>query len=121
MHDDAKFLFFLSGFSGFVLFYIISIVIDSDPVLALIKGSIGCLILGASGRYILGFALKYSQVRQNSDNRSQKFVSHETNSLLETNNKSSVTGNQSLDQLAAATNLEALNKSKVASSLKISK
>ena len=48
----------------------------------------------------------------------KKFVSHETNSLVETNNKSSVTGNQTLDQLAAATNLEALNKSKVASSLR---
>ena len=121
MHDDAKFLFFLSGFSGFVLFYIISLVIDSDPILALIKGSIGCLILGASGRYILGFALKYSQVSQNSDNHSKNFVTHDTNSFAEKSNDTSVTGNQPLDQLAAATNLEALNKSKVASSLKMSK
>ena len=121
MHDDAKFLFFLSGFSGFVLFYIISIVIDSDPVLSLIKGSVGCLIFGASGRFILGFALKYSEVRQSSVNPSKKFAIDDTNSLPETNLKPSVTANQSLDELAAATNLEALNKSKVASSLKMSK
>jgi len=116
MHDDAKFLFFLCGFSGFLFFYLISIFVDADPVIALIKGALGCLVLGSLGRFILGFALKQSS----SSNRSvAKMVEGDLGESRAKKSRASSSSEQSLDELAAATNLEALSKSKVASSLKV--
>lgn len=115
MHNDAKFLFFLCGFIGFLLFYLISIFVDTDPVIALIKGALGCLIIGSLGRFALGFALKHSTFPKST---AAKIVDPNFGSSEANNPQSSLRSEQSLDELSATTNLEALNKSKVASSLK---
>jgi hypothetical protein len=55
--DDAKFFFCLSGFTGFVLFFLVSSIIQKDTIAALVYGAGGCLVFSIFGRYLLGFIL----------------------------------------------------------------
>jgi hypothetical protein len=55
--DDAKFFFCLSGFTGFVLFFLVSSIIQKDTIVALVYGTGGCLVFSVFGRYLLGFIL----------------------------------------------------------------
>jgi hypothetical protein len=55
--DDAKFFFCLSGFTGFVLFFLVSSIIQKDTIVALVYGTGGCLVFSIFGRYLLGFIL----------------------------------------------------------------
>lgn len=120
MNDDAKFLFFLSGFGGFIFFYFVSFLMNHDLVVALIKGSFGCLVGGLSCRLILGFALKHTKIVLSSTeskigNDDQNFADIEQNVSIKN-------GGQPLDELAAQTNLEALNKKVIATpSLKLNR
>ena len=55
--DDAKFFFCLSGFTGFVIFFLFSSFLQKDTITALVYGTGGCLIFSIFGRFLLGFAL----------------------------------------------------------------
>ena len=58
INDDAKFFFCLSGFTGFLLFFLVSSIIQKDTIMALVYGAGGCLVFSIFGRYLLGFILK---------------------------------------------------------------
>jgi len=76
MNDDAKFIFFLSGFLGFVFFYTVSLMLARDLVLSLVYGTGGSLFFSFSGRIILDSMLKAklssSIPRQPSENEDKK-------------------------------------------------
>ena len=55
--DDAKFFFCLSGFAGFIIFFLFSTFLQKDTITALVYGTAGCLIFSIFGRFLLGFAL----------------------------------------------------------------
>ena len=113
MNNDAKFLFFTSGFAGFILFYFASILIHGDLIIALIKASVGCLVVGWAGRIILGLALTHSTTRKpdqasnNEDPVEEKIPSSSPDKFK----------SKSLDEIAAATNLEAVSKRNSVSTL----
>ena len=75
MNDDAKFFFFLSGFTGFVFFYFFSMILHRDPILSLIYGSSGSLFFSLLGRMLLISALRKvlvsKQGNQINDNESK--------------------------------------------------
>ena len=113
MNDDAKFFFFLSGFLGFSFFYLSSCLLDSDPLLALFKGCLGCLVFGISGRFILGFALKHSLPSSSPNDP----VEAGSNSLFDPREEKASNDDvpevsEGVDQLAVAANLEAAGRSK---------
>ena len=58
MNDFARFFFWVSGFSGFAIFFFLGLLIHSDPSLALFHGGLGCLLFAMSGRALLGFVLR---------------------------------------------------------------
>lgn len=58
MNDFARFFFCISGFSGFVIFFFLALLIHRDPSLALFHGGVGCLLFAVSGRALLGFLLR---------------------------------------------------------------
>jgi hypothetical protein len=58
MNDFAKFFFWVSGFSGFAIFFFLALLIHRDPSLALFHGGLGCLLFALSGRGLLGVILK---------------------------------------------------------------
>lgn len=106
MKDDAKFFFFLAGFVGFVLFYLISSLIYKDFIHSLLHGSVGCVFFATSGRFLLGFALSSSRMQDTTrevESSSSPAVSSKSNPLGK-----SISG----EELAAATNVEALTKAK---------
>lgn len=57
MNDFAKFFFWVSGFSGFAIFFFLALLIHRDPSLALFHGGLGCLLFALSGRAMLGVIL----------------------------------------------------------------
>ena len=67
MNDDAKFFFFLSGFTGFVFFYSFSMILNRDPILSLIYGSSGSLFFSLLGRTLLISALRKVLVSRQGD------------------------------------------------------
>jgi len=106
MKDDAKFFFFLAGFVGFLVFYLISSLIYKDFIHSLLHGSVGCVFFATSGRFLLGFALSSSRMpnpSQNDESASSATVSSKPNPKSK-----SISG----EELAAATNVEALTKAK---------
>jgi hypothetical protein len=106
MKDDAKFFFFLAGFVGFVLFYLISSLIYKDFIQSLLHGSVGCVFFATSGRFLLGFALSSSRIQDASrqgESSSSPAISSKSNPK-----EKSISG----EDLAAATNVEALTKVK---------
>ena len=58
MNDFARFFFWVSGFSGFAIFFFLGLLIHRDPSLALFHGGLGCLLFAMSGRALLGFVLR---------------------------------------------------------------
>ena len=57
MNNDARFFFYLSGFVGFVLFFLLGTLISRDFVTALVQSAFGCLFFGICGRFLLSFIL----------------------------------------------------------------
>jgi len=106
MKDDAKFFFFLSGFIGFVVFYLLSSLIYKDFIHSLLHGSVGCVFFATSGRFLLGFALSSSKMAEPASK--DKSSPSTTVSSKPTPHSKSISG----EELAAATNMEALTKSK---------
>ena len=103
MNDDAKFLFFMSGFVGFVLFYISSNLIYGDLIHGLLHGSIGCVLFSISGRFLLGFALSANSFHKKSTDSDKP-----SSGSLPNINKRDISG----EELAASTNVEALKNAK---------
>jgi hypothetical protein len=58
MNNDARFFFCLCGFAGFVLFFSLGWILTGNAFDALLRGSIGCLVLGVGGRLLLGTLLR---------------------------------------------------------------
>ncbi len=58
MNDDARFFFYLSGFLGFVFFFLFGLFSSKDLIHALALGTFGCLFFSVSGRFLLSFILK---------------------------------------------------------------
>jgi hypothetical protein len=58
MNNDARFFFCLCGFAGFVLFFSLGWILTGNAFDALLRGSIGCLVLGVGGRILLGTLLR---------------------------------------------------------------
>lgn len=57
MNNDARFFFYFSGFIGFVVFFMMSIIISNDFIIALVQSTFGCLFFALSGRFLLSFIL----------------------------------------------------------------
>lgn len=57
MNDDAKYFFCLGGFIGFLLFFSIGFALHGNASFALLLGSLGCLLISLSGRFLLGLVL----------------------------------------------------------------
>ena len=103
MNDDAKFFFFMSGFVGFVVFYISSNLIYGDLIYCLLHGSIGCVFFSISGRFLLGFALSANSCA----NKSADTDGPSSVSVPKINRR-----DISSEELAASTNFEALKNAK---------
>ena len=58
MNNDARFFFCLCGFAGFVLFFSLGWFLTGNAFDALLRGSIGCIVFGVSGRALLGTVLR---------------------------------------------------------------
>ena len=107
MKDDAKFFFFFCGFFGFLLFYIISCLIYRDFVLGSLHGALGCVFFSISGRFLLGFALSSSMRQPESGPKAGK-PPHKIDQSDSVLKKMPL----SKEELAAATNIEALKNAK---------
>lgn len=57
MNDDARFFFYLSGFVGFLLFFIVGILYTQDFIVVLAQSSFGCLFFAICGRFLLSYVL----------------------------------------------------------------
>jgi|TARA_B110000495_G_scaffold129708_1_gene112872 hypothetical protein len=77
MNDDARFFFYLSGFVGFLLFFLLGILLTKDFLIALVQSSFGCLFFAICGRWILSFILNGTIV----DSLSKPLDSHSSGKL----------------------------------------
>jgi hypothetical protein len=57
MNNDARFFFYLSGFIGFLVFFLMGIIISNDFIVALVQSTFGCLFFALCGRFLLSFIL----------------------------------------------------------------
>lgn len=78
MNNDAKFFFCLSGFVGFIIFFIFGILITNDPLVALVQSSFGCLFFAVCGRILLSFILNGNIVDSNSNSLHPRDLSSPT-------------------------------------------
>jgi hypothetical protein len=62
MKNDARFFFCLTGFVGFLLFYLIASLLHQNFAFSLMHGAVGCLSFAIYGRFLLGILLKNSMV-----------------------------------------------------------
>ena len=97
MNNDAKFFFCLSGFFGFIIFFIFGIIITNDPFVASVQSSFGCLFFAVCGRILLSFILNGIIVESISRNKK-----------IETGNVSKQNDNDS-SKLAEAMNESSTN------------
>ena len=58
MNNDARFFFCISGFVGFILFFLLGWLVTGNALDALLRGSIGCLLFAVGGRVFLGAVLR---------------------------------------------------------------
>ena len=58
MNDDARFFFCLSGFVGFTIFFVLALALHSNASMALLHGSLGCMLFSICGRFLLGLLLR---------------------------------------------------------------
>jgi hypothetical protein len=57
MNNDARFFFYFSGFIGFLVFFLMGIIISNDFIVALVQSTFGCLFFALCGRFLLSFIL----------------------------------------------------------------
>ena len=72
MKNDARFFFCLTGFVGFLLFYLIASLIHQNFAFSLMHGAIGCLCFAIYGRFLLGILLKNSIVQSAESTQASK-------------------------------------------------
>jgi hypothetical protein len=70
MKNDARFFFCLTGFVGFLLFYLIASLLHQNFAFSLMHGAIGCLCFAIYGRFLLGILLKNSIVQSTQSTQS---------------------------------------------------
>ena len=58
MNDDARFFFCLSGFVGFTIFFVLALALHNNASMALLHGSLGCMLFSICGRFLLGLLLR---------------------------------------------------------------
>ena len=89
MNNDARFFFCLCGFAGFVLFFSLGWILTGNAFDALLRGSIGCLVLGVGGRILLGTLLRSLVANASSPGEmtpnSSGHVANETSELTKSN------------------------------------
>jgi hypothetical protein len=76
VRDDAKFLFCLFGFAGFLFLFLCTVITQENLIMALLNGCIGCLFFSVSGRFLLGFALRGVSVNEHQNDISTPHVSN---------------------------------------------
>ena len=81
MNNDARFFFYLSGFTGFLFFFFFALIISEDIIKALVLASFGCLFFSIAGRFLLGFILNSILLNSDSSNPSKMSSSAQNNSL----------------------------------------
>ena len=69
MNDDARFLFCLGGFTGFLFFFLVSFFWHGDALSAFIYGSFGCLFMSICSRFLLGCLLRGISKQNLQDNK----------------------------------------------------
>ena len=57
MNNNARFFFYIFGFTGYILFFTGGILINGNPIYALVQSAFGCLFFAISGRILLTFFL----------------------------------------------------------------
>ena len=57
MNNNAHFFFYFSGFVGFLVFFLIGVIISNNILVAFVQGAFGCLFFAISGRFLLSFIL----------------------------------------------------------------
>ena len=72
MNNDARFFFYFSGFIGFLVFFLMGIIISNDFIVALVQSTFGCLFFALCGRFLLSFILngiivESNEVQQNKE------------------------------------------------------
>ena len=72
MNNDARFFFYFSGFIGFLVFFLMGIIISNDFIIALVQSTFGCLFFALCGRFLLSFILngiivESNEVQQNKE------------------------------------------------------
>ncbi|MDG0965274.1 MAG: hypothetical protein P8P49_03965 [Opitutales bacterium] len=102
MNNDAKFFFCLSGFIGFVLFFMLGIIITNDLLTALVQSSFGCLFFAVCGRILLSFILNGNIVDSNTNPIDPRDLSlstenDPTNLATAAMNEASTTANRMVD------------------------
>jgi hypothetical protein len=75
MKNDARFFFCLTGFVGFLLFYLIASLLHQNFAFSLMHGAIGCLCFAIYGRFLLGILLKNSIVQSTQSTQSSNSAS----------------------------------------------
>ncbi len=97
LRDDAKFFFCLTGFLGFVVFYLAASILFMDPVLGLLYGSCGCFAFSILGRLLLRYVLRGVMLSTagGSQTRNDKISEQATESHSE--NKPAVESSSSVD------------------------
>ncbi|MBT5916529.1 MAG: hypothetical protein HOH60_09285 [Opitutae bacterium] len=102
MNNDAKFFFCLSGFFGFIIFFIFGIIITKDPFVASVQSSFGCLFFAVCGRILLSFILNGNIVDSNNNSLHPRDLSsptenNPTNLATAAMNEASTTANRMVD------------------------
>ena len=81
MNNDARFFFYLSGFTGFLFFFFFALIISEDIIKTLVLASFGCLFFSIAGRFLLRFILNSILLNSDSSNPSEMSSSAQNNSL----------------------------------------
>ena len=81
MNNDARFFFYFSGFIGFLVFFLMGIIISNDFIVALVQSTFGCLFFALCGRFLLSFILNGIIVESN-EVQQNKQTSDKPNTLI---------------------------------------
>ena len=58
MNQDARYVFCMAGFVGFILFFVTGWFLTGNALDALLRGCVACLVFAWSGRFLLGMLLR---------------------------------------------------------------
>ena len=112
MNDDAKFVFFLSGFFGFIFFYSVSLVLNKDLILSLIYGTSGSLLFSFLGRLILISLLRNAKVSgfKNHSSQANPTASSDSANISLSSQQENLTSSMEANMAAASNSTENFKK-----------